>query len=67
VSPTVVLPRRGEIYLVQLPYPASVTPTATPKLRPVLVLQNNRDNQNPRHPTVTVAPITTHGVAWQTI
>lgn len=56
------LPKRGEIYLVPLPPPVGTGAAAAPKVRPVLVLQNDRDNQNMRHPTVTVAPITTHGV-----
>lgn len=56
------LPRRGEIYLVPLPLPVGAGKAAASKVRPVLILQNDRDNQNPRHPTTTVAPITTHGV-----
>ena len=56
------LSKRGEIYLVPLPLPVGAGAVTAPKVRPVLILQNDRDNQNPRHPTVTVAPITTHGV-----
>jgi mRNA interferase MazF len=56
------LPKRGEIYLVPLPPPTGTGESTAPKSRPVLILQNDRDNQNPRHPTVTVAPLTTHGV-----
>jgi mRNA interferase MazF len=57
-----LLPKRGEIYLVPSPPPVGTGEAAASKVRPVLILQNDRDNQNPRHPTITVAPITTHGV-----
>ncbi len=58
---------RGEIYWVELPHPAGEPPAAArkTKIRPVLVLQNNRDNLNPRHPTVVVAPLTTKGLDRQ--
>ena len=58
---------RGGIYLVKLPHPAG-EPAGSDrkaKIRPVLVLQNNRDNLNPRHPTVLVAPLTTKGLDRQ--
>jgi len=55
--------RRGDVYLVayRFPHEAGGGQEAEDKAkeRPVLVLQNDEDNENERYPLVLAAPITT--------
>jgi len=51
--------RRGEIYLARLFEFPHESDKATEKERPVLILQNDEDNDNPHYPFVIVAPLST--------
>ncbi len=51
--------RRGEIYLAQLFEFPHEDDTAVGKERPVLIVQNDEDNDNPHYPFVIVAPVST--------
>ncbi|NUO81519.1 type II toxin-antitoxin system PemK/MazF family toxin [candidate division KSB1 bacterium] len=51
--------RRGEIYLAQLFEFPHEDETAVGKERPVLVVQNDEDNDNQHYPFVIVAPFST--------
>lgn len=58
--------RRGEVYLVSYVFPherrAATGGSNTEKDRPVLILQNDEDNDNERYPLVLAAPITTQKI-----
>lgn len=49
---------KGEIYLANFEFPH----TKENKIRPVIILQCDADNQNPYYPFVIIAPITTKKV-----
>ena len=51
--------RRGEIYLARLFDFPHEDDRAAEKERPVLILQNDEDNENPHYPFVIVAPLST--------
>jgi len=51
--------RRGEIYLARLFEFPHEDDRAAEKERPVLILQNDEDNENPHYPFVIVAPLST--------
>lgn len=51
--------RRGEIYLARLFQFPHEDDTAVAKERPVLIVQNDEDNDNHHYPFVIVAPIST--------
>jgi mRNA-degrading endonuclease toxin of MazEF toxin-antitoxin module len=51
--------RRGEVYLAQLFEFPHEEDKLIDKERPVLILQNDEDNDNPHYPFVIVAPLST--------
>ena len=54
--------RRGDVCLASYTFPherAIANPPTLEKARPILILQNDADNDNPRYPLVMAAPITT--------
>jgi mRNA-degrading endonuclease toxin of MazEF toxin-antitoxin module len=51
--------RRGEVYIARLFEFPHEGDAATEKERPVLVLQNDEDNDNSYYPFVIVAPVST--------
>ena len=54
--------RRGDVCLASYTFPherAIANAAALEKERPILILQNDADNDNPRYPLVMAAPITT--------
>lgn len=55
--------QRGEVYWATYAFPhehrAASGNTGTEKLRPILIVQNDADNENMLYPLVQAAPITT--------
>lgn len=55
--------RRGAVYLIEgYTFPHESATGGIAKTRPVVILQDDLENQNPRYPFVIVAPLTSRKV-----